>query len=81
MKKGKGKKNQNPTFKITPKIELEENQIQEYQIKKKILEEKYCTLYIYLYYYSDNKISMRKDKARPTRIQTTTNGYEKYKRF
>lgn len=42
MKKGKGKKNQNPVFKITPKIEIEENQIQEYQIKKKILEEKYC---------------------------------------
>ncbi len=40
--KGRSKKNQKPPFKITPKIESDENQIQELQIKKKILEEKYC---------------------------------------
>jgi hypothetical protein len=46
--KNKSKKNKNPPFKAQPKIDDEESQIKELQIKKKILEEKYSKNLIYI---------------------------------
>jgi hypothetical protein len=49
MSKKGGKKNTNLPFKVVPKIENEQAQVSEYQLKKKILEEKYCNFIIFLF--------------------------------
>lgn len=40
--KGKGKKGADIPLKVTPKIESDAEQVQELQLKKKFMEERYC---------------------------------------
>jgi hypothetical protein len=44
MSKSNKNKGGSVTFKVTPKIENEREQVIELQMKKKILEEKYCNI-------------------------------------
>jgi len=53
--KNKSKKNKTPVFKSLPKTDNEESQIKEYQIKKKILEEKYSNFFLRFFSFYQDK--------------------------